>query len=1337
MSTARAPGSVEEAPRPTAASYASTTALRWLAEDPGRVHRRVSGTVVLADISGFTRLAERLAVRGRAGAEEVVGLVGRVMTALVGEVEQRGGDVLVFAGDALLVLVEDADSARRGTRTAAAIRAWFDDHGVVETSVGRVALRASIGVATGDVDLVLPEGDERGLFVVGPTTTRMIRLEKDAEPGEILVDDATARALAPTWRGGSRGDGVLVRRTPADDGPTAIPTDTSVAGVDATPLVPRALRPFVGSTTDVAPLESEHRIATIAFVRAAGVDSRIGSHDASAAFGAAADLDTLLRVMADAAAGHGVTLLGTDVGADGATLFLVGGAPVATGEDEERMLRALCEVMAHPVAPRLRLCAGVNRGPVFAGDVGAPTRRTYTAMGDTTNLAARLAARAGPGELLATGDVLARSGTEFSSTALEPFTPKGKRQPVVPYLVGAPMAHRVRTPALLPLVGREAELATIVGALADAAAGRGGVVEVVGEAGSGKSRLVRELRDTSSEVGQVVAWFRAADQSTPYAGLRPALLGILGLEPDVDPETAGQALTSSVTGLAPELRAWLPLIAPPFGATVEPTPEVDALAPAFRRARLHAAVTAYLDVALPRPALVVLEDVHWADEASLALAEALADGPGSKHRLICRLGRPHGLRARSGRVIRVEMAELGRDAVEQLALAAAGETSLHDAQIRGIVERAGGNPLFVRELAVAAAQQGSVDDLPERIEPLLASRIDRLDARGRTLLRRASVAGRLVDLDLLAEAVPSDAASVRDLALWRELDEFVEWVDASVVRFRHDLVRSAAYVGLSHARRRVLHAGFAAALERRTSDGDDEQAALLALHHARAGQHERAFSWSRRAADLARARHANADAAALYHQALDNGSAVRDLPREELMSVAAALGDVAELAGQYDQALDAYARARRLARELDASAPAAGAAPADRVPAQAALARSTGIVCERAGRYRDALWWYTRARGFLGPASQDAAQSLRIRLALDVAGVRFRQGRYARCVERALAAAQAAEAAGDRPLLAHAYYLLHAAYGDLGSAEVERYRDLALPIYEELGDLVGQGNVLNNLGVEAYFEGRWDDALDLYARSKVAKARAGDVANAATQSNNEAEILSDQGRLAEAEALLRDALRVWSAAGYEIGAALATSNLGRAAARSGRHDEALELLHDAVDRFERIGAEGYVDETRARVAECLVLGAHPSDAQAVARTTLTRVRHEAPRSVLAVQLERTLGWAALQQGDPGAAQQHLDAALDEARELGAAFEVALTQRARLALSDLDEHERAAARTEADAVLERLGVVAVPGVPHRADGKVPPPQVTPSSGGAVSYETSAEEVGGARFAAPRT
>jgi len=139
----------------------------------------------------------------------------------------------------------------------------------------------------------------------------------------------------------------------------------------------------------------------------------------------------------------------------------------------------------------------------------------------------------------------------------------------------------------------------------------------------------------------------------------------------------------------------------------------------------------------------------------------------------------------------------------------------------------------------------------------------------------------------------------------------------------------------------------------------------------------------------------------------------------------------------------------------------------------------------------------------------------------------------------------------------------------------------------------------------------------------------------------------------------------------------------------------MELLQDAVERFERMGAEGYVDETRTRVAECLVLAARPGDAVDVAVPTLARVRHEAPLSVLAVQLERTLGCAALQLGDPDGAVRHLDAALDEARRLGARFEVALTQHARLAMPSLDDGDRVAAEREAHSLLEGLGVVSVP------------------------------------------
>jgi tetratricopeptide (TPR) repeat protein len=789
-------------------------------------------------------------------------------------------------------------------------------------------------------------------------------------------------------------------------------------------------------------------------------------------------------------------------------------------------------------------------------------------------------------------------------------------------------------------------------------------------------------------VPRLTVRFTAGDASTPYAALQRPLRDLAGIPPDAAPAQAGPALAAWAAGLGYGRAEWLPLAALPFGAALRPSPEVDALAPAFRRARLHEAVTDLLALALGSPTLFVLEDVHWADEATVALFTAVAASDTGTGRVICALRRPGPEPFSDGVTARLDLGSLPAEAVAQLALNAAGQAPLSDATLGAIVDRAAGNPLFARELAAAAGEGRPAADLPDRLETLLASRIDRLDPVARALLRRVSVIGRTVELDLLGEIAGPDVGDVRDLALWASLDEFIDWVDAGTVRFRHDLLRDAAYAGLSHARRRELHGHAADAIERRAGDSTDAVAAALALHHELGGHPALAFHYARRAGDLARAQYANVDAAELYERALAAGAHVETLATAELAGVAESLGDVAELAGRYEEARRAYARARALARR------AGQETTGDRLRA-ARVARKSGIVCERAGRYVEALSWYTRGLASLPAGSADGSDALRIRLTLDVAGIRMRQGKYSACVRTALPAAAMAERTGERALLAHAYYLLHAAYGDLGSPEVARYRHLALPIYEELGDLVGQGNVLNNLGIEAYFEGRWDVALDLYRRSKEAKSRAGDVANAATQSNNEAEILSDQGRYEDAEALLRDALRVWSAAGYEIGVALATSNLGRAAARAGRHDDGLAMLRDAASRFERIGAHGYVDETRARIAECLAFAGAVDAAHDEAVATLERVRREAETSVLGAQLERVLAWAAAARGDLVAARAHVASSVRQARALGAEFELALTGRA-AAAAGLDPDESWPTPAEIDAIVERLGVRSVPG-----------------------------------------
>src|SRR5262249_39981712 len=204
--------------------------------------------------------------------------------------------------------------------------------------------------------------------------------------------------------------------------------------------------------------EPEHRRATVAFVHFDGTDELIQRHGAAVAVDAVAAVVEGAQLAAD---NHGVTFLATDVDHDGGKVILVAGAPLASGDDERRMLFALRDILDS--AGTLPLRAGVNRGDVFVGDIGPPYRRAYTVMGDTVNLAARLMAKAAPGQAVATRSVLERSRARFETVAMEPFLVKGKAKPVQAYLLGDVVgSHGHDAEGRLPLFGRDAELATLL-----------------------------------------------------------------------------------------------------------------------------------------------------------------------------------------------------------------------------------------------------------------------------------------------------------------------------------------------------------------------------------------------------------------------------------------------------------------------------------------------------------------------------------------------------------------------------------------------------------------------------------------------------------------------------------------------------------------------------------------------------------------------------------------------------------------------------------------------------------------------------------------------------------
>jgi class 3 adenylate cyclase/tetratricopeptide (TPR) repeat protein len=1235
------------------APYLPRVALEWLAASPAEVHQHLDGTLLFVDVSGFTALTERLAARGKAGAEEITDVISSVFGELLGIAASYGADLWKWGGDAVLLYFSEPSSAERACRAAMLMSRAMGRIGRFKTSAGRVTLEVSIGAHSADFDLFLLGDRHRELIVTGPAATATASMETIAQAGEVVVSRDTARRLEDDLLGPQKLDGVLLSQAPEAEPtpPTAFP-DRS--GLDVGSLLPNdtRLRLLGGGE------EAEHRQAAIAFVQFSGIDALTLE---SGPESVAACLGPLVSAAQEAAERHGVSFLSTDIGTDGGKIILVGGVPVHRGNDAERLLRAVRDVVAiHPLGSPVGLRAGVNAGRVFvfATEFALARRRIFSITGDAVNLAARVMGHAAPLQVLATEAVLVQARNPFYTEAVPPFTVKGKLEPVIASVVGAPrQALSDEVGDSLPFVGREAELEELLQRADAAGMGSGSVIEIVGAPGIGKSRLVSEALGRWA-LGTLRVACEQYGSATPYLPFRRVLRRLLGLADEASDATVASVLRTAVTEFTPELEPLLPLLADVVGVQVPSTREVDELEPRFRRGRLEHCVAQLLRSYLAAPSALVFEDAHAMDEASRSLLGRVSLDAGDLPLLVVLTRGPEGasvLPEGTARTWTLELAPLTGDAAARLAGGGPGRP-LAAAQIAAIVERADGNPLFLRELLRTAGEAGGVEGLPESLEPLLAAEIDLLSPPDRQVLRAAAVLGTHFDPALLGELL--DTAVSLDATVWTRLGAFVAPTPAGR-RFAHGLMRDAAYEGLSFKRRRELHARAAQAIEGRTTV-PDESAELLSLHWLHAEAYDRAWRYACLAGDRARALWANADAATFYARALQAAARLRTLARSEVLAVAEALGDAYELTGSYERSRQAYSEARRLCDgDVD----------------RARLLRKIGVLHERQGRYREALNCYTRGRHLLGDGSRPA-ETERSELDLASAGIRSRQGHYRDCVRFATEASDEATRASHRSGLAHALLLRHVVSVYLGEPSDELARQ-ALAIFEELGDLVGQGNVLNNLGIGAYYLGKWAEALEYYEGSREARIRSGDVIGAATEENNIAEILSDQGHLGDARSLFESARGTWLAAGYRVGAALATSNLGRLEARTGDASGGRRLLAEALEEFRTIRSPVFIAETQLRLAESEVLEGDFRSAIASLQELLLSIRGRSGLEQTEVATLRLLGTAtALADVLEGrgstvhTAGGPLEVAVHRSTSLEAPYELALALASRAALAKI-------------------------------------------------------------------
>jgi class 3 adenylate cyclase/tetratricopeptide (TPR) repeat protein len=670
--------------------------------------------------------------------------------------------------------------------------------------------------------------------------------------------------------------------------------------------------------TSKAALEGERKQVTVLFADLKGSMELLADRDPEEARKL---LDPVLERMMEAVHRYEGTV--NQVMGDG--IMALFGAPVAHEDHGVRACYAALDMQAairryadevlrtHGIKPQIRV--GLNSGEVVVRAIGSDLHMDYTAVGQTTHLAARMEQLATPDTVLLTAGTLRLAEGFIAVKPLGPVPVKGLDVPVDVYELTGPGPLRSRLHAaaargLTRFVGRDVEIEQLREALGRAAEGDGQLVAVVGQPGVGKSRLVWEVIHSQRTLGWLIlqAGSVSHGKGTPYLPVVDLLKGYLEIGDRDEPRAIRGKVTGKLLALDRALESTLPAFLALLDVPVEDR-RWEVLDPPQRRLRtLDAVRRLLLRESQVQPLLVVFEDLHWIDAETQSALERLVESLPAARILLLVNYRPEYRHDWGGksyyRQLRLDPLAPAR-AIELLETLLGGEQNLTPLK-QFLITRTEGNPFFLEESVrslvedgVLAGERGAYRlaaavghaQMPATVQALLTARIDRLPPHEKELLQTASVVGTDVPVAVLAAVSGASAEALADGLARLQATEFLYearvFPDAGYA-FKHALTHEVAYGSLLQSRRRALHARAVEAIERLYPERLAEHVERLAHHALRGETWGRAVTYLRQAGEKATERSAYQQAAVCFEQAL------------------AALGHIPESREQLEQAIDLH-----------------------------------------------------------------------------------------------------------------------------------------------------------------------------------------------------------------------------------------------------------------------------------------------------------------------------------------------------------------------------------------------------------------------------------------------
>lgn len=596
------------------------------------------------------------------------------------------------------------------------------------------------------------------------------------------------------------------------------------------------------------------------------------------------------------------------------------GVPVAHEDDPERAARAglrileLAREYARDVEgawgiKEFDVRVGINSGQTGVGLVGSGAPQAV-ALGDATNVAARLQGLADPGTIAVGPETARQLASGFVLESIGPLPVKGRTEPVAAWRLLGPRPGGEAGP-LAPLVGREAEMSRLAGVVEELRAGRGQIVFVAGEAGIGKTRLLAELRalaePNATWLGGTSVSYEHDVAFGPLVQMVRSWLALDEGEPEVAVRMRLRAKLSALVG--PRASDVLPSLARLLSVKVDADAKDEGSGVAESPVeRLHRAYRIWVEsVASGGPVVLAVDDLHWAESATADLLEELLDLTDRAAVMIVLAFRPDpssmawrvrmkGLADFAHRAIEVPIGPLSPEACRQLVDMLLPSDSIDEVTKAGLIARSEGNPLFLEELLRNLEEASGGDRsrswsasirhlLPSSLESLLVARIDRLPPGPRQLVQVAAVVGRefpvrVVERASGSENVQEDLAVVLRSDLVREVRRFPDLVCA----FRHGLIQEAALETLTGDHLRNLNGRVAAAYEALFAGSLDDHVEVLAYHYYRSDDQSKALAYLERAADRALARDDRGEAAELIRRAHKVAGRLGDTREERRLS---------------------------------------------------------------------------------------------------------------------------------------------------------------------------------------------------------------------------------------------------------------------------------------------------------------------------------------------------------------------------------------------------------------------------------------------------------------------